>query len=260
MYNTKIPLISIITVSYNVASTIEQTILSIINQNFDDYEYIIVDGGSTDGTVDIIKKHQDKITFWISEPDKGIYDAMNKGLKFAKGVWVNFMNAGDSFYDLNVLRNLELADLSDCQVVYGSINCITKSNSFILKPKPLEEMKDKMIFCHQAGLVKIECLKEYKFDTTFEIAADYNLFRTLFISGCQFKEKDIIVANYEAEEGVSSTRFYKMYKEYAIIVNEWDCFNVKIVVLLKVFKNVLINKMRKIIPVQWRLIIKKHLF
>ena len=97
---------SIVTVSYNAVATIESTILSVINQTYSNVEYIIIDGGSTDGTVDIIKKYQDKISYWISEPDQGIYDAMNKGLKIASGEWINFMNSGDSFVHTEVLENL----------------------------------------------------------------------------------------------------------------------------------------------------------
>ena len=78
-------LISVVTVSYNAVATIEQTLLSVINQTYPNIEYIIIDGGSTDGTVDIIKKYADEIVYWISEPDKGIYDAMNKGIKKANG-------------------------------------------------------------------------------------------------------------------------------------------------------------------------------
>ena len=74
------PLISVVTVSYNAVSTIEQTILSVINQTYPNIEYVIIDGESTDGTVDVIKKYADRITYWVSEPDKGIYDAMNKGM------------------------------------------------------------------------------------------------------------------------------------------------------------------------------------
>ena len=80
------PLISVVTVSYNAVSTIEQTILSVINQTYPNIEYVIIDGESTDGTVDVIKKYADRITYWVSEPDKGIYDAMNKGM----GIWFDW--------------------------------------------------------------------------------------------------------------------------------------------------------------------------
>lgn len=101
----KKPIISIITVSYNAVSTIEQTISSVINQGFEDYEYIIIDGASTDGTIEIIKKYQDKITYWVSEPDKGIYDAMNKGIKVANGQLISLLNS-DDWYEKGALSTV----------------------------------------------------------------------------------------------------------------------------------------------------------
>jgi len=94
----KQPLISIVTSSFNAAKTIEQTINSIIGQSYPNIEYIVVDAGSTDGTVDILKKYTDKISYWISEPDKGIYNAWNKALKVAKGEWIGFVGADDLYY------------------------------------------------------------------------------------------------------------------------------------------------------------------
>lgn len=105
--------ISIITISFNAIEGIERTICSVINQTYTNIEYIIIDGGSTDGTVDIIKKYENKITKWISEPDKGIYDAMNKGIKMASGEWINFMNAGDRFANKTVLAEIFKTDYPD---------------------------------------------------------------------------------------------------------------------------------------------------
>ena len=98
------PLISVITVSYNAVLTIEQTILSVINQTYLNIEYIIIDGGSTDGTVNVIKKYADKIAYWVSESDKGIYDAMNKGIAYSHGEYCNFINAGDKFCSSSLLK------------------------------------------------------------------------------------------------------------------------------------------------------------
>ena len=106
------PKISIITVSFNAVKVIEETIVSVINQTYTNVEYIIIDGGSTDGTVDIIKEYADKISYWVSESDKGIYDAMNKGGIKALGDFLYFLNAGDSFYNksslMSVVKEMEL--------------------------------------------------------------------------------------------------------------------------------------------------------
>ena len=115
------PLISVVTVSYNAVSTIEQTILSVINQTYPHIEYIIIDGGSTYGTVDIIKKYADKIAYWVSEPDKGIYDAMNKGIKVATGEWINFMNSGDCLYRNDTIEKIlnKSSTTNNVSIIYG---------------------------------------------------------------------------------------------------------------------------------------------
>lgn len=113
--------ISVITVCKNAADTIEETILSIINQTHHDIEYIIIDGVSTDGTLEIIEKYKDKISIVISEPDKGIYNAMNKGINLATGDFLNFMNAGDSFVSLDVVEKVVqvLGKKPSAQILYG---------------------------------------------------------------------------------------------------------------------------------------------
>ena len=108
------PIISIITVVFNGEKYLEETIQSVLNQTYDNVEYIIIDGGSTDGTLGIIKKYEDKIDYWVSEKDKGIYDAMNKGILVATGDWINFINAGDRliFLDVNSLLKLSTTNTS----------------------------------------------------------------------------------------------------------------------------------------------------
>lgn len=105
--------ISIITVSYNASSCIEKTIKSVVNQTYDNIEYIIVDGGSTDSTMDIVNMYKDHIDIFISEKDNGLYDAMNKAIDMACGEWLNFMNAGDVFYSDKVLEDIVLSGLME---------------------------------------------------------------------------------------------------------------------------------------------------
>ena len=107
------PKITVVTVCYNAAVTIEKTILSVVGQTYNNIEYLIIDGGSKDDTLAIIKKYESNISKWISEPDKGIYDAMNKAIKMATGEWINFMNAGDCFATNDVLEKIFQENIPD---------------------------------------------------------------------------------------------------------------------------------------------------
>ena len=123
------PLVSIITVVYNNSLSIEETILSVLNLNYKNIEYIIIDGGSTDGTLEIVKKYENKIDFLISEPDICVYDAMNKGIKISNGVWLNFMNSGDTFFSENSLDFLsEVCEENKTQVYYSDTIRVLGSN------------------------------------------------------------------------------------------------------------------------------------
>lgn len=199
-----LPLISIITVSYNAVRDIENTILSVLNQTYPNIEYIIIDGGSTDGTLDIIKKYQDKITYWVSEPDKGIYDAMNKGTLKATGEWLNFMNAGDTFYNEQVLENVfRDNNWENTDVIYGDVIYIYPNREDIRKAVPLKRINVGIPFCHQSVFVRTKLQQKYLFDTTYKICADYDFFYNLYKKGYSFKYKELIVAKYLAG-GLSS--------------------------------------------------------
>ena len=119
----KKPLISIITVVYNDKIKLEETILSVIGQTYDNVEFIIIDGSSTDGTINIIKKYEDKIDYWVSEKDSGIFDAMNKGILASKGDYINFMNAGDFFTKNNLVSEVvNILDSEEIDFLYGDFN------------------------------------------------------------------------------------------------------------------------------------------
>lgn len=159
------PKVSIITVVYNGIEFLEETIKSVISQTYPNIEYIIVDGGSKDGTLDIIKKYEAHISKWISEPDKGIYDAMNKGIDLATGDWQNFLNAGDSFVDNNVLEKIFTTNLENITLVYGDIIAIRengqKLNVNAIELKDDNSIKRGMKVCHQAIFYNKDIIIKY---------------------------------------------------------------------------------------------------
>jgi glycosyltransferase involved in cell wall biosynthesis len=114
------PLVSIITAVYNGRATMEETIKSVISQDYPNFEYLVIDGGSTDGTVDILKKYDASIDYWVSEPDKGIYHALNKGIDLARGEWIYFLGADDRLFDDKVLQRFLAGQLSS-KMVYGNV-------------------------------------------------------------------------------------------------------------------------------------------
>lgn len=202
------PKISVITVCYNAFDTIEKTILSVTNQTYNKVEYIIIDGASTDGTIDIINKSLGKIHLFVSEPDKGIYDAMNKGVNYATGDYILFMNAGDAFVNNDILEYTFMNYNFDKDIVYGSINKCLKDIYYVYKPYPIEEMKWHMILPHQATFVKTVYHKKHLFDVSFKSSGDYNFFYEAYYKyHASFKEIDIVIADYKDDTGMSKDNF-----------------------------------------------------
>lgn len=174
------PKISIITVTYNAEEIIENTILSIINQTYEPIEYIIIDGGSTDNTVSIIKKYHEKIDFWSSELDSGIYNAMNKGIKYASGVWINFMNAGDILVKNNVIASIFDQPITS-DIIYGNTLVSNKETGkkIIVEAGDATE-KNPMPFCHQSVFVRTDILKQNLFDERYKICSDKDFFFKIY--------------------------------------------------------------------------------
>lgn len=174
------PTVSIITITYNAERFLERTIQSIVAQQATDYEYLVIDGGSTDGTLAIIQRYDDHITQWISEPDKGLYDAMNKGLHRAQGRYVWFMNAGDELYDPQTLaRLLERINTTSADVYYSDALFVQDDNQqgtvavglrSAVTPHSLprnltwQDMALGMKVCHQAFIANRRIAPDYPTD------------------------------------------------------------------------------------------------
>lgn len=174
--NKLLPKISIITVVYNAEHLIEKTILSVINQSFTNIEFIVIDGNSSDNTINIIKKHNSKISKFISEKDNGIYDAMNKGLKLANAEYVLFLNAGDELYDPKTLESI-FSKNANADIYYGNTAIINKNGDILsdrrLKPPTnlsWKSLKFGMCVSHQSFIPK-RLLCDF-YNSQYKIAAD----------------------------------------------------------------------------------------
>lgn len=211
-----LPLISVVTVCYNAVAVIEATILNIIGQTYSNIEYIIIDGGSADGTVDIIKRYEQKVSCWVSEPDKGIYDAMNKGIARSAGEWVHFLNAGDAYSNTHALEDymgLFYERRVEADVLYGDVVCKFNFGNLLLKPGSLSDFDSYFPISHPATLVKGEVLRENTFDASYRISADYDLLYRLYHKGCRFEYVPIPLVLFDAVAGISSTNPLLLYRE-----------------------------------------------
>ena len=177
------PKFSIITVTYNAGKVLEDTIQSVVFQTYRNVEYILVDGGSTDNTLDIAYKYNDRISKVISEPDKGLYDAMNKGIRLATGDYLCFLNAGDELHEnetlqkiAHTLRGKELPD-----VIYGETAIVDEEGHFLhmrrlSAPDQLDwkSFKQGMLICHQAFFAKREWALKHPYDLQYRFSADFD--------------------------------------------------------------------------------------
>ena len=171
--------LSVITVTLNCVETIERTIESVLHQKNDEIEYILIDGGSTDGTKDIIKKYDKEITYWVSEPDNGIYDAMNKGIRIASGEFVAFIN-GNDWYEKNIFKDLKKAAIT-CKepIFYGYVNAVfdgeIEGYVGISHGVNIEELHFYNLYCHQGLFIRRKMFSLIgNYDTAYKIYADYD--------------------------------------------------------------------------------------
>ncbi len=218
--------ISVITICYNAADVIRTTIESVLAQDYDDYEYIIQDGNSSDETPDIVNEYSPKFAekgirlAYVREPDGGIYDAMNRAMASAEGRYINYMNAGDCFYSAGVLAHIaKTADDSDGAspvIIYGDC-AVYEYGRFYLFAKSLENIYESMPFSHQSVFASSDFLRAHPFNCSYRYSADYDFLLTAKDMDVKFADSGTVVCITTAD-GTSSINYHDTLMESAEIL------------------------------------------
>lgn len=202
--------LSIITINYNNKSGLQKTIDSVINQTTTGFEFIVIDGNSNDGSKNVIEQYKTKLTYSISEPDTGIYQAMNKGIAKAHGEYLLFLNSGDWLYDCNVVETLQ-AHLCDTDVISGDINLYHEGKWHLIKSQDKISVDYFLAISlyHQATFIKKELFaKSGLYDESFKMCGDYEFFiRTLLKEDATYKHIPVIVSHF-ITDGMSNDDSY----------------------------------------------------
>ncbi len=212
--------LSIITINYNNREGLQRTINSIIDQTWHDFEWIVIDGGSTDGSKELIEKYQKYFSYWCSEPDKGVYNAMNKGVVKAKGEYLFFLNSGDCLHDSKVLEKASTID-SDSDVFYGDICFVKKDGNFIFN-YPEKLTTHYLLYRslgHPACFIKAYLLNEKGYREDFKIISDWYCFIKWYREGKSFVHIPITVADFDTT-GISSQNKDVLHLERGIMYEE----------------------------------------
>jgi glycosyltransferase involved in cell wall biosynthesis len=209
-------LVSIITIVLNGDRHIEQTIKSVLEQSYSPIEYIVIDGGSTDGTLSIIDRYRDRIATFISEPDHGIYDAINKGISRANGKLIGLIHCGDYFEPDTVSVVLEKFLTTGADVICGDLRIIEEegeANIVHIERCNYHKLNKQMSIFHPATFVSRKCYSQYgMYDVRYKSASDYDLFLRLFLSNVQFFQVNRVLANFRYG-GISGQNYILSLKE-----------------------------------------------
>ena len=244
------PKLSIITINYNNVSGLKATIQSVINQKFKDFEYIIIDGGSRDGSVDVIKQFSKKITYWVSETDNGIYNAMNKGIVKSRGDYLLFINSGDWLCNSDVIKKVfDSNPTSD--LIFGNMIKLYKNGDSIRITGTLESEITILSFfhetiCHPSSFFKRSLFSKFGFyDENLKIVSDWKFYLIAFgLNDSTIKYENIDISFYNTE-GLSSIQVEQAQNERKVVLRELLPFrvnlffenNIQYLVKLEIIKN-----------------------
>ena len=216
--------LSIITINLNNGNGLRKTIESVVEQTYKNFEFIVIDGSSSDNSLDILKRFSDQISFWVSEKDSGIYNAMNKGIKIARGEYCLFLNSGDFFFSSDTLLKIFSLGLSE-DVFYGDsfrFDNDKKKGFFIIEPDNLTLYHFfRKSICHQSTFIKRELFKKFGYyNEQLQIAADWEFnIKAIIINNCLTRHINIPVVYYDAR-GLSNTNREISLKERGLILNQ----------------------------------------
>ncbi len=222
--------VSVITVVFNDATHIRATMESFFSQTWEDKEYIVIDGGSTDGTAEIIQEYADRLSYWCSEKDNGIYDAMNKGIKHATGDWINILNSGDFYVKDDVFaRIFENKSYADIDVIYGnSIEMNHGKEFFIYANDDYHTLATKVAYRHGSSFMRTTVQKQNLYELSLRkklgYALDWEMIHRVYMKGYKFQKVNIAIEKYDAE-GASAHPYKSIWYNYLIISG--NQFNVK---------------------------------
>ena len=222
--NKSKPNVSIITVCRDPGREIVKTIESVLAQDYSDFEYIIQDGGSSDGTLDIIEKYRPLFNkngislSLVSEKDNGIYDGMNRAVARSLGTWINFMNAGDCFYSKTVLSQIfNKSNYPNAAILYGdAVEC--EYGRYYMFRKAFDKIEERMPFSHQSAFINRELMSRYPYKTDYKIGADYDFLLSMYKKGFFFRDTGVITCII-SKNGISSLKLYDTYMETLKIRN-----------------------------------------
>lgn len=242
--------ITVITVAFNAGNLLEKTIKNVLEQTYSDIEYWIIDGKSADQSLQILEKYAAKIKY-VSEKDKGIYDAMNKGIRLATGEWLIFMNAGDLFDSPNVIEKV-FAQKTKADLIYGDYRiAYTHFSKYKFVPKNLkiDSFSKGMPLNHQSIFLKTELAKQFLFSENYRLAADFEQLLSIFLANKKLHYSNVCIANF-LDGGISSSKKILYLEECCQIISQqipdqsWKKTYKK-----EILKTKIIDFIKKLLPV-----------